>query len=350
MAEYGAPDVYGGMGTGRGRSGVELVGTGMSYRVTAADLGRYLRIKVTATDGTPFPLEATAYSEFNGRGLGRSAPGDYDGDGMTDLWFYQDGIWRMAPSSGGVVMLEFGGPGMTAMPGDYDGDGLLDFGLYEESSGRWWVGCRDGRELAGGFIWGGPGYEAVTADYDGDGVQDIAVYGRETGLWGVLLSGSGYASGTVQFGGPGYEAVVGDYDGDGKSDPAVYGRSGDWHVLLSGSGYAWGWAQLGGVGLAPAPGDYDGDGITDLGVYWDGGNRYWILSSATGEVTVRSFGRVRPPAWQAGGYYDRGRNYDPGFVYQDGDFIIWIVQCGVDGSGCRAQTYEISTERWRVSW
>jgi hypothetical protein len=85
-------------------------------------------------------------------------PGDYDGDGKTDIAVARgvSGVWNwfVRPSSTGTIS---GAPaaifGLTASDfltqGDYDGDGKTDFGIWRASvtpgaSGFWFLGSTSG--------------------------------------------------------------------------------------------------------------------------------------------------------------------------------------------------------------
>lgn len=71
-------------------------------------------------------------------------PGDYDGDGKTDIAGGQfvNGrlVWRAKHSSDGQVReTVFGIDGDKPVPGDYDGDGRCDIAVFRPSSATWYI-------------------------------------------------------------------------------------------------------------------------------------------------------------------------------------------------------------------
>ncbi len=116
-------------------------------------------------------------------------PGDYDGDGTSDLavYYQEQGAWYIySPAQNSVLAWNFawGFNGSEAVPGDYDGDGTTDLGVYSPESGNWYV-CSLNRNLVlvWGENWGESDMKPVPADYDGDGICDIAVYYPPDGSW-----------------------------------------------------------------------------------------------------------------------------------------------------------------------
>jgi len=63
------------------------------------------------------------------------------------------------------------------VPGDYNGDGRTDIAVFRPSTGQWFV-----RDIAT-VTFGSSGDIPVPGDYSGDGVTDIAVYRPSTGHW-----------------------------------------------------------------------------------------------------------------------------------------------------------------------
>jgi hypothetical protein len=76
---------------------------------------------------------------------------------------------------------------MVPVPGDYNGDGRSDLAMYQESSGRWYIrSLSSGNPIAWGVQWGYSGAVPVPGDYDGDGRYDLCVYDCVNSWWYVL--------------------------------------------------------------------------------------------------------------------------------------------------------------------
>jgi hypothetical protein len=235
-----------------------------------------------------------------GAGTDTPVQADFDGDGVTDLVVFrpETAEWLVQRSRRGFLQRPFGVPGASLpAPADYDGDGIDDFAIYVPATGVWRVeSSRDGvtRETA----FGPAGSLPVPADYDGDGRADLAVYlpGSGPGVasqWSILGSRDGQIR-QVAFGDAAQIPVPADYDGDGLADVATYlpspgpGVSAQWFLLGSRDGLRP--VAFGGFGHIPVPRDYDGDGRTDVATFDPGTGQWFVLGSATGQITTTTFG------------------------------------------------------------
>jgi len=131
-------------------------------------------------------------------GLSGDSPlrGDYDGDGKADLALYRrdvqtfcgDYTFYIERSTDGTWIAEQFGYAQAdvAAPGDYDGDGKTDIAVWrgrtEFGNGVWyWHRSSDG--IYAQIKWGTevpPDYN-VQGDYDGDGKTDVAIWRRGAG-------------------------------------------------------------------------------------------------------------------------------------------------------------------------
>ena len=250
--------------------------------------------------------------------------GEFAEDGQTQIFdpatwtgadLNQGGVWTIADSNGvPVKQFRFGLPGATPITGDWNGDGVTKIGLFID--GLWFL------DLDGNGMWdendlwaklGKSGDRPVTGDWDGDGKTDIGIFGpswfgdakallAEPGLpdaqnpignryknmppepedatigWRTMKRTSAgrlradLIDHVFHFGTEDDMPVIGDWNGDGVYTVGIF-RNGTWFLDMNGDG-RWGpgdlVVQFGQQGDIPVVGDWTGDGITKLGVYRNG--------------------------------------------------------------------------------
>jgi hypothetical protein len=68
-------------------------------------------------------------------------PGDFDGDGRTDLAVYESGAgyWFVQGSTAGFSATQFGFPGAQPFVRDFDGDGFADKAVFYPYDRIWYI-------------------------------------------------------------------------------------------------------------------------------------------------------------------------------------------------------------------
>ena len=204
--------------------------------------------------------------------------------------------------------------GDVPVPGDYDGDGISDLAVYRPASGVWFIKLSaTGFTTSASFQWGLSSDAPVPGDYDGDGKTDLAVFRPASGTWFILQSTTGYATSvsfqwgqigdaptthnpiayameaTAQGAGSALASLTrsSDLDGDGRSDLTVYRPStGTWFSLKSSANY--GTSTVFNLGVStdlPVTGDFDGDGRTDAAAFTPATGIWSILWSSLGTIS-----------------------------------------------------------------
>ncbi|MBK7078323.1 MAG: VCBS repeat-containing protein [Myxococcales bacterium] len=273
---------------GDGRSDIYLHGTSAGH-------AEYMFL----SNGTGFYNSGWTIAPGNGWNTFQIIPGDYNGDGKTDIYlhgstaqhaeymFLSNGTgfdnsgWTIAPGNGWNTF--------QIIPSDYNGDGKTDIYLHGStaqhaeymflSNGTSFYSS--GWTIAPGSGWNT--FQIVPADYNGDGKTDIYLHGStaQHAEYMFLSNGTGfYSSGWTIAAGSGwygFQILPGDYNGDGAADIYLHGGSagfGESLYLSTGSGFAhsgWSLVPAGGwYGFVVVPGDYNGDGRTDI--YLHAGN------------------------------------------------------------------------------
>jgi len=245
--------------------------------------------------------------------------GDFNGDGVTEVAVFLDGVWFIDLNGNGVwdegdLWIKLGAEGDLPITGDWDGDGKTDIGIFgpawkgdaraiaaepglPDSDNQWTgrpknlppepqeatVGFRTMRRTVQGelradlidhvFQYGSAGDVPIAGDWNGDGVTNIGLF--RAGTWFLDADGNGeWSLGDVyveNLGARGDVPVVGDFNGDGVDDLGVY-RSGVWHVDTDGDRALTAFDKIFELGTAadkPIVGDFNGDGVDQAGIYRD---------------------------------------------------------------------------------
>ena len=206
--------------------------------------------------------------------------GDFDGDGITDKATFNSGKWYINFSSNSppsylgsstTGYYELGFPQVLPSPGDYDGDGITDLAVFWPDAGQWYIHYSNNDTTLRDFQFGWQGYLPASGDFDGDGKADLVVYNPVLGHWNILYSNNGTKLSNFQFGFEGAIPNPGDYDNDGYDDMILFcpqnclnEPDGTWYILKSTGGIVK--TQFGDVGdnVYPVVGDYDHDCTGDV--------------------------------------------------------------------------------------
>lgn len=307
----------------------------------------------TTLDGGSDPLPAT----------GVGTPLDFTGDGVSDLLLRApDGALELLAMEGAVAVASQALPYLDTSfsvvgNGDYDGNGLADLLWEEDGTGRLVVwGMHGGVPdegvvldvvgLASGDEWrvGGSG------DFDGDGHDDILLFSRVLGDAELLYMRDGALAGQSRL--PGYVgawsvATSGDFDGDGRDEILWRDEVGEgfvlWHPDLGGSDAGIPVA-LSAAGLhVVGSGDFDDDGREDvfLQQYAPKQLKLWRMDGQEFVAAV-SIADERADTWRAAGVGDYDADGRSDLVWSDppsGRIELWFS----DGSGVTREPVAIDT-------
>lgn len=197
--------------------------------------------------------------------------GDFDGDGMTDVFYYHPDV-------------DSSGSGPKSWLWRNNGDTTFTKSLIDHTS----AGIQGSNNSP--FF-----YTMTTGDFDGNGAHDILWYSPTAPNNNVVIwdNGPGLAASTSQTAISGdYKVFSGDFNGDGRSDVFWYNQG----VAPTDTDKVWLMnanlthtevaADVGDHDFLPVLGDYDDDGTADI--YWwhsNGPDKVWI-SDADGTFTV----------------------------------------------------------------
>jgi len=172
-----------------------------------------------ATSG---PLAGQIVATQFGQGGDIPAPGDYTGDGKHDFVVQRAagngyGVFYIHRGTGGADVqvpgedqaVQFGAPTDVIVPGDYDGDGKTDIATVRGGDGQILWNIRPsstgvGNGFSASYVWGLTSDFITQGDYDGDGKTDVAVWrpsqnAGETYYY-IISSATGSPMAPVQWG------------------------------------------------------------------------------------------------------------------------------------------------------
>jgi hypothetical protein len=183
--------------------------------------------------------------------------GDFAGDGKADIaGLNKAGTWQVGVSTGSAFQPETWLSSATwaasariqaIVPGDFNGDGKTDLAAYL-ANGDWLVAVSTGSTFTSA-VWANylfPSHSQMlfgAGDFNSDGLADVVALDRSGDAWVFTSSGSSFASPVqTQIRAGGHRIVrlnIGDFDGDGKDDLAVLTANGACYVAVSnGAGFA----------------------------------------------------------------------------------------------------------------
>lgn len=236
-------------------------------------------------------------------------PGDYDGDGKTDVlvWnapgqpnrftlYRSNGTGFEAPRPTSIVLDQHTRDNMM-VPGDFDGDGRLDMLLWSEADDRYRVyysvpsGLNFQSPVGTNIPRGNTDNPMLPADFNGDGRTDVLVWGMPgTGsTYSLLLAEQTHflapvvTNVPVETGGQN-RCILGEFNGDGRADLMVWNASVSRYDIYLCTGMAFSAPIRTNVTSAfvtsgsNISGDFNGDGLTDVMI--------WDLPSNPGKFTL----------------------------------------------------------------
>ena len=238
--------------------------------------------------------------------------GDFNGDRLMDLGYLEfgdnsvhvnisTGAGYWGPNSGRwIAPGQLGNANGRYLVGDFNGDGLDDLGFFDLTYNTFTVSISTGISFSGSGsgMWIGPNNWGhangvhLIGDYNGDGISDLGFFENGNNTFNVNIStgssfgGAGTGTWASGFGHSGGKFYAAQFDGSGGDDLSFF-EPGDnsFHVALQNLGSAgflpsrrWGSPNTFGGGHPDNyyPADYNGDGMADLGYFDPSDNTFRV--------------------------------------------------------------------------
>ena len=222
----------------------------------------------------------------------QAEPGDYFGDGQTDVGIFRPGddtFYLLVPRTGALYAKNWAIAGDIPVSGDFYGDGHADIAVYRPSNSTFYY-CDPATGAVGSIQWGSAGSIPVPGDYDGDGKADAAIFYTPTSTFYVLDSSTNTLV-ARQYGASGDIPVPADYFGNGHLDYAVYRPSNGTFFIFDPITNVSKTATWGQPGDIPMPADYFGTGKANVAVVRPGTTDTYIIQQPNGAAAyVKAFG------------------------------------------------------------
>ncbi|MEL6698454.1 MAG: FG-GAP-like repeat-containing protein [Bacteroidota bacterium] len=303
-------------------------GKGDLFHVVNNNYGRVWQSNGNGTFSikSPFPNSGYALSANNYNFI----PGDFNGDGKTDMFHALTGgsghVWQSNGNGTFSIKNKFTSPSnlpnITFKPGDFNGDGRTDLALIYNINvygfvsiqlsmiHAIWLSNGNGtftvQSPFGSGTYGAPLqflYKWDFADFNGDGLTDIVQYTSNSGLTVWMSKGDGtfelkpsFPNNGYNVSSNGYKFLPGDFNGDGMADLVhivnnnylrVWESKGDGTFSIRGlypnTGYA-----LSANGYNFRVGDFNGDGKSDLVHFVNNNYLHVWYSRGNGTFNIRS--------------------------------------------------------------